>query len=112
MPTPWGTWLTCEETVAGVRSGRRRPHGYVFEVDPEADGSGEARTPYTAMGRFLHEAGAVDPDTGVVYQTEDEGPDGFYRFIPAEPGNLGAGGRLQMLRVWASPATTRSSARP
>ena len=98
MPTPWGTWLTCEETVAGVNSGRRRPHGYVFEVDPELDGAVRS-TPYTAMGRFLHEAGAVDPDTGVVYMTEDEGPDGFYRFLPDSPGNLGAGGRLQMLRV-------------
>ena len=102
MPTPWGTWLTCEETVAGVRSGRRRPHGYVFEVDPEATGPVKTM-PYTAMGRFLHEAGAVDPDTGVVYQTEDEGPDGFYRFIPAEPGNLTAGGQLQMLRVMGQP---------
>jgi secreted PhoX family phosphatase len=102
MPTPWGTWLTCEETVAGVDSGRRRPHGYVFEVDPEA--GGPVRTqPYTAMGRFLHEAGAVDPDTGVVYMTEDEGPDGFYRFIPRTPGELGAGGRLQMLRVVGEP---------
>ena len=102
MPTPWGTWLTCEETVAGVNSGRRRPHGYVFEVDPEAAGS-VRRMPYTAMGRFLHEAGAVDPDTGVVYLTEDEGPDGFYRFLPDSPGHLGAGGRLQMLRVVGEP---------
>ncbi len=70
-------------------------------------------TPYTAMGRFLHEAGAVDPDTGVVYQTEDEGPDGFYRFIPNEPGNLAAGGAAaDAPGRWASPSTTRSSDRP
>ena len=47
--------------------------------------------PYAQMGRFLHEAGAVDPDTGVVYMTEDEGPDGFYRFIPDTSGNLRRG---------------------
>ncbi len=102
MPTPWGTWLTCEETVAGVDSGRRKPHGYVFEVDAFADAPAKRR-PYKAMGRFLHEAGAVDPGTGVVYMTEDEGPDGFYRFLPNEPGNLAAGGTLQMLAIKDQP---------
>src|SRR5688572_10592191 len=32
-PTPWGTWLTCEETTASAGL----PHGYVFEVP--ADGA-------------------------------------------------------------------------
>ncbi|HSL09711.1 MAG TPA: alkaline phosphatase PhoX [Actinomycetota bacterium] len=98
VPTPWGTWLTCEETVAGVDSGRRMPHGYVFEVKASANAA-KLTKPIKAMGRFLHEAGAVDPDTGVVYLTEDEGPDGFYRYVPDEPGKLRAGGVLQMLRV-------------
>ena len=98
MPTPWGTWLTCEETVAGLHSGRQKPHGYVFEVDASADAPKKSK-PIKAMGRFLHEAGAVDPDTGVVYQTEDEGPDGFYRYVPKDPGNLAAGGTLQMLAI-------------
>ena len=101
MPTPWNTWLTCEETVAGIGSGRRKPHGYVFEVDPSNDTSVMTR-PYRKLGRFLHEAGAVDPVTGVVYMTEDEGPDGFYRFIPETPGNLRKG-ILQMLRVKGRP---------
>jgi secreted PhoX family phosphatase len=100
--TPWGTWLTCEETVAGVDSGRRKPHGYVFEVDPHADAPTKSK-PYKAMGRFLHEAGAVDPETGVVYMTEDEGPDGFYRYLPKDPGNLAAGGTLQMLAIKGKP---------
>jgi secreted PhoX family phosphatase len=98
IPTPWGTWLTCEETVAGVKSGRRRPHGYVFEVKASADGPKVTR-PIRPMGRFLHEAGAVDPDTGVVYMTEDEGPDGFYRYLPNVPGKMRKGGELQMLKV-------------
>jgi len=97
IPTPWGTWLTCEETVVGPRSGYRKPHGYVFEVDPKSNKS-VARTPFKVMGRFLHEAGSIDPRTGVVYMTEDEGPDGFYRFVPAKPGQLRKG-TLQMLRV-------------
>jgi secreted PhoX family phosphatase len=99
--TPWGTWLTCEETVAGRSSGRRRPHGFVFEVDPAADAPVLTR-PYRRMGRFLHEAGAVDPATGVVYMTEDEGPDGFYRFIPDVAEDL-RHGTLQMLRVKGQP---------
>jgi len=105
-PTPWGTWLTCEETTVGVDSGRKKPHGYVFEVDPTSDTS-EFTRPYKGMGRLLHEAGAVDPATGVIYLTEDEGPDGFYRFIPAsytegERPDLRSG-TLQMLRVKGQP---------
>jgi secreted PhoX family phosphatase len=104
--TPWGTWLTCEETTVGTKSGREKPHGYVFEVDPMGDASSLTR-PYKAMGRFLHEAGAVDPATGVVYLTEDEGPDGFYRFLPdnyteGERPDLRYG-TLQMLRVKDQP---------
>ena len=104
--TPWGTWLTCEETTTGVKSGLKKPHGYVFEVDPMSDGSTLTK-PLRGMGRFLHEAGAVDPETGVVYLTEDEGPDGFYRFVPD---SFTVGGRaslrngtLQMLRVKGEP---------
>ncbi len=29
-PTPWQTWLTCEEDDSVFS----KPHGYVFEVDP------------------------------------------------------------------------------
>lgn len=102
-PTPWGTWLSCEETTttaAGV------PHGYVFEVP--ASGAGNP-VPYKAMGRFSHEAVAVDPATGIVYETEDAGPSsGFYRFVPAVPGELGRGGRLQMLAIGTTPYATNA----
>jgi len=97
--TPWRTWMTCEETTEGVNQGRTRKHGYVFEVPADAM---EEVTPvaYTAMGRFSHEATAVDPATGIVYLTEDaRNVSGFYRFLPNEAGNMAAGGTLQMLRV-------------
>ena len=56
------------------------------------------------MGRFTHEALAVDPDTGIVYETEDAGNNsGFYRFLPNQVGNLAAGGTLQMLGVEGRP---------
>ena len=51
------------------------------------------------MGRFVHEACAVDPRTGIVYMTEDNGPDGFYRYIPDHRKQLHRGGKLQMLCV-------------
>lgn len=105
-PTPWGTWLSCEETEdrAGT-NGYTKDHGFVFEVDG-ADPHRSGAVPLTAMGRFQHEAIAVDPRRGVVYETEDAflKPFGlFYRFLPEKPlgglGSLQAGGRLQALRV-------------
>jgi secreted PhoX family phosphatase len=97
-PTPWGTWLTCEETdeiIDGV------PHGYVFEVDPKRGGDPR---PLTALGRFEHEAVSFDR-RGVAYLTEDaDGPHGYiYRFRPDHPGrgsaSLRRGGRLSALRI-------------
>jgi secreted PhoX family phosphatase len=101
--TPWGTWLTCEETVASTNL----PHGYVFEV--RLDGESDP-TPLRDMGRFSHEAIAVDPVTGYLYETEDPGASlldffgnaskaGFYRFVPHQTGRLSAGGQLFMLKV-------------
>ncbi|PAM99185.1 Tat pathway signal sequence domain protein [Streptomyces sp. Alain-F2R5] len=103
--TPWNTWLTCEETEDGAGThGYTKDHGFIFEVDPY-DPRRTGAVPLTAMGRFQHEAVAVDPATGVVYETEDAfGPYGlFYRFLPHKPlrgcGSLAAGGRLEAMRV-------------
>lgn len=101
-PTPWGSWLSCEETTEGSRRGFRQSHGYCFEVPAAARSEVQAR-PLKAMGRFVHEAVAVDPATGFVYETEDRSHAGFYRFIPNRPGVLGAGGSLQMLAIAGSP---------
>lgn len=101
--TPWGTWLSCEESVLGVKGiddGEQfdfeQEHGWVFEVKP---GSSEPPVPLKAMGRFVHEAVAVDPETGIVYMTEDRTLAGFYRFIPDQPGKLEVGGRLEMMKL-------------
>lgn len=97
-PTPWGSWLTCEETTEGKQIGWEQEHGYIFEIPASAEGPVEA-VPLKAMGRFVHEAVAVDPETGIVYETEDRQIAGFYRFIPREKGVLRAGGRLEMLAI-------------
>jgi len=106
--TPWGSWLTCEETTYGIDQGFGRDHGFVFEVPSTATELVTA-VPLHAMGRFAHEACAVDATTGIVYQTEDAKNALFYRFIPATPGELQKGGSLQALviRDWPG-ANTRN----
>lgn len=92
--TPWGSWISCEETVE-TRNGI--PHGYNFEIPASAE-SAVAPVPLTKMGRFVHEAVAVDPATGIVYETEDRGDSGFYRYVPTTYGDL-SDGVLQMLKI-------------
>ena len=77
-------------------SGVTKSHGYIFEVPASAQGLIKPE-PLTAMGRFNHEAAAVDPRTGIVYLTEDRGDSLFYRFIPNQRGQLAQGGQLQAL---------------
>lgn len=111
-PTPWGSWLSCEEIFEGpgtVESllempvTREQKHGYVFEVPANATELVEA-VPIKAMGRFEHEAAAVDSRTGIVYMTEDRHHSLFYRYIPKVPGKLHLGGRLQALTLAARPS--------
>jgi uncharacterized protein len=90
--TPWGTWITCEETD-------EPGHGWSFDVGP----NGGDITPITDMGRFSHEANMVDPRTGIVYETEDSGNSGLFKFVPFRRGRLEEGGRLFMLAVRGQP---------
>jgi secreted PhoX family phosphatase len=107
-PTPWGSWLSCEETQLLPGATAKKAHGFIFEV-PSAHTGLAAPVPLTAMGRFTHEAAAIDPATGVVYLTEDQGDGLFYRFLPAARGELAKGGRLQALALVAqSGADTRN----
>lgn len=100
--TPWGRWLSCEEV----------DRGWVWDTDPTGVGRAVRRD---AMGRFQHEAAAVDPHARVVYLTEDERDGCFYRFRPARWPDLSAG-VLEVLTTagaWArvpdpSGATTRT----
>lgn len=109
---PWGTWLSCEETVNGPDVGPdftgvsnaslKQKHGYVFEVPVGGRSSG---SPIRSAGRFAHESAAYDARTNAVYLTEDNFgfPSGFYRYLPPtrplRTKRLDDGGRLQMLAV-------------
>jgi secreted PhoX family phosphatase len=102
--TPWGTWLTGEENTVGPDQGFQRKHGYVFEVPARARSTVDP-VPIKAMGRFVHEACPVDPKSGIVYMTEDNGDpgDGFYRYLPRTRGKLHRGGKLEMLAITGRP---------
>ena len=76
--TPWGTWLSCEET----------DDGRVWEVDPLGI---RAAVTHLGMGRFNHEGAAVDAAKGTVYLTEDALSGLFYRYRYAQPENLASG---------------------
>ena len=108
-PMPWGSWLTCEETIDGTpQGGLTQKHGYIFEVPVVGTAVPE---PVRDMGRFAHEAVAADPATGYVYETEDSGSNsGFYRFVPRHPGHIHFGGTLYMLAIAGAPqADTRTN---
>ncbi len=97
-PTPWGSWLSCEEPRRGASPTVVDGHGWVFEV-PSTARAAVQPVPLKAMGRFNHEAAAVDTRSGVVYLSEDREDGLFYRFIPKVPGKLSAGGQLQACAV-------------
>lgn len=127
--TPWGSWLTAEEAVdtPGARDPVnsdptprvRERHGYVFEVDSRAEGLVNP-VPLKAMGRFRHEAVAVDPATGFAYLTEDRDDGLLYRFRPTvvergtapsalRVGDYAKGGVLEALRVKSRPQLTTNN---
>lgn len=102
-PTPWNSWITCEETVTRAGSVAEKDHGYNFEVPATVKVGAVDPVPLIDMGRMNHEAVAVDPATGIVYQTEDRQDGALYRFIPKVRGKLAEGGRLQALVIRDQP---------
>jgi secreted PhoX family phosphatase len=122
---PWGSWITCEETVNGPdvaadftgvpNTALQQRHGFIFEVPA---GGQSDRQPITNAGRFAHESVAFDPREGALYLTEDNFgfASGFYRYLPStnplETGRLDNNGRLQMLKVRGVPNAELAAAQP
>ena len=93
--TPWGTWLTCEETEAkaGTKVGTatlEKDHGYIFEVLPTTPDRQSSR-PIRAWGRAPHEAVVIEPTRRRAYITEDASrPTGLlYRWTAPDGCRLG-----------------------
>ncbi|XOV91568.1 MAG: alkaline phosphatase PhoX [Bacteroidota bacterium] len=112
--TPWNSWITCEETEQGIgneEGSLEKQHGYNFEVPATNVIKLAEPIPIKSMGRFVHESVAVQPETGIVYQTEDTGDSLFYRYLPntkpTKYGDLHKGGRLQclVLKEWKGADT-------
>lgn len=112
-PTPWQSWLSCEETLVTPEINPRlhQKHGYVFEV-PVGPFQIADPVPLRDMGRFNHEAVAVDPQDGTVYETEDDGQGCFYRFRPRVYGRLNVGGVLEALRPVGATEVINTSTAP
>ena len=102
-PTPWNTWITCEETTERAGEFLEKDHGFNFEIKATANAGLVDPVPLRAMGRFNHEAVAVDPRTSIVYQTEDDSEGLIYRFIPDKYGDMSSG-RLQALMIKDQPS--------
>ena len=85
-PTPWGTWLSCEEFA----------NGQVYECDPMGSNSSQLRS---ALGTFRHEAVAVDSENQCLYLTEDLRDGAFYRFRPDRPLPDLSSGQLEIASV-------------
>lgn len=93
--TPWGTWLSCEETDEGI----------VWECDPYGK---KTAIPRPALGVFAHEAVSLDTRTNILYLTEDKRDGCFYRFISASP-NLGGIPDLNAGRLEAAIVDPKTS---
>jgi uncharacterized protein len=126
---PWGSWVTCEETVNGPDVGHdftltpnvplEEPHGFIFEVPA---GRRSNRHPIKSAGRFAHEAVAYDWRDETLYLTEDNFgfASGLYRYRSRDHGQhrggghhrLRDGGRLQMLAVAGQPNANLGQTQP
>ena len=90
--TPWGTYLTCEETTDNYLDPTQPQAGYgwVVEIDPYAELA--QPTKRTAMGRFDHENVAYMADGSnrtAFYMGDDSTPGCIYKFVPDRPFNSG-----------------------
>lgn len=86
--TPWGTYLTCEETTDNYIDPTQPEIGYGWVVEIDPYGELAPATKRTAMGRFDHENTAFMTDSAnrvAFYMGDDGTPGCIYKFIPDRP---------------------------
>lgn len=101
-PMPWGSYITCEEPEHLITP-RGLKHGWCFEVQATETPGLQKAVALKALGRFRHEAVALDPATGILYLTEDRTDGLLYRFLPETPRDF-TKGQLQALAVVGKPS--------
>lgn len=108
--SPLGSWVSCEETLILPSNDNplQQRHGYAFEVPADGVSDGE---PLRAMGRFIRESIAEDPEEGFIYQTNDDFFELglYYRFRPNQVGDLRQGGILEALVIPDMPGVDASN---
>lgn len=85
--TPWGTYLSCEETTDNYLDPTQATNGYgwVVEIDPYGDIAG-LPAKRTALGRFDHENTdymLASDGTVAIYMGDDGTPGCIYKFVPS-----------------------------
>ncbi|WP_114781942.1 alkaline phosphatase PhoX [Botryobacter ruber] len=110
--TPWGTVITTEESynTGDANGDGYQDVGWQVEIDPvsgkivDYDGDGQPDKLW-ALGRMNHENIAISQDRVTVYQAEDGGSSGVYKFIANQPGNLSEGTLYVLKRSSTDPTT-------
>jgi len=98
--TPWGTYLTCEESTDNYIDPTQAENGYGWVVEIDPYGTLGAPAKRTAMGRFDHEnvAYVTDASNNVAFYMGDDGTPGcIYKFVPSkafDPNNRAANANL------------------
>lgn len=100
--TPWGTYLTCEETTDNYIDPTQpeMAYGWVVEIDPYNELNKGTAIKRTALGRFDHENTAymLDANNDVaIYMGDDGTPGCIYKFVPNNkynPANRAANANL------------------
>lgn len=122
-PTPWGTWLSCEEyefPPFAATALKVKPAGQVWECDPFKPWlDGQQGNNFPALGSFSHEAVCVDPVNKMLYLTEDAPGGRVYRFeCDAADWPQGAArpqlktGKLKVLQIKGLPFDVDPSEEP
>jgi secreted PhoX family phosphatase len=99
--TPWGTYLTCEETTDNYLDPSQAEEGYgwVVEIDPRGELAG-LPVKRTALGRFDHENTAYMLNATndlAIYMGDDGTPGCIYKFVCSgkyNPANRAANANL------------------
>ena len=107
-PTPWGSWLTCEETLVEPRPGEPVQRSRTATSSRCRPTGAATAMPLDGLGRFVARGRrhrSVRPASSTSPRTTAQ--PGFYRFVPKTPATLVDGGTAAR----CSPSDARPAVR-